>query len=368
MHIPDRLLNVGGLLLLLLGLAACGAPPNLTPAPTITPLPTATPDVSNAGQPNNPLRMALRPADLELARLLEATFEKAVLNASAVTIDLVLVENDAEALAAVCETGSDQLTVAWLNGLGYLAANEQNCGDAVLRIERDRRPGEAGVIIVNNAVGSSLLNLRNTTFCRLSYDDFYSWLLPTLLFRVNNLSVTDFERIEDRQTTSQLVTAVSTNQCAGAGLPESAYDALINRGDPRLAEVRLATTSVAWPFGVLVYPNEIPLAARISLTDGLLTLATALDPSSVQFPSATPDASPAPTPVAAEATADADTTPQPTARPRASATPFSVDLPESILAPFFGEGARIVRADPADFRELEVFIGQTRLDFEELGN
>ncbi len=352
---------------MLLVLAAC-APANIetTPIATITPLPTATPDVVNAGQPNNPLRMVIKPADPEFARLLEARLEDEILLASSVTVDIVLVERYADALAALCETGTPRLSVVWLDGLGYLAAQAQNCGEVVLRIRRDQRLGEAGVVLLNATLGTgNVANLIDNTYCRLGFDDFYSWLLPSLLFRARNIDPARFEAIVDYDDTDALLTALARGDCAGAAVSQSRYNALVNGDDRRAAAIRIGESSIRFPHDVLMYPNAIPLAARLSLTEGLQALDTDLDAdASTATPAATrtPDAEGTAEP---ESTAEADmtATPQPT-----SGAPAPAAMPTNLLAPFFGDGALIVQAAPEDFSELAAFIEETGLDIKELGN
>lgn len=366
-------------LLLMLLLAACG-PGDEELIPTTTPLPTATPSIDNAGQPNNPLRMFLQAADPDVAAALETDFEDAILQASNVSVDVQLVTGDAQGLAAVCDANTPRLSVAWLTGVGALAALEQQCGNAVLRIERDGELGEPVAFIVDVNLGVSDLEvLRERTFCRVNVTDFTSWLVPLMVFRTRSISPTEFSGINDYADYDALLQAVADGDCAGAAVPLSVYDASAERNN-----VRRALVTVRMPYPVLVYPALLPQAARLSLTDGLLAFDPQLEePLVVQpvlpvMPTATPQptvtATPEPenTPEATseatpETTAEVVPTSTPTMIPPTPQPPDPVTV-TNLYAPFFGPDVQIIDFANTTLSEIAAFVQSAQIDLQQMGN
>lgn len=350
--------RVIAVLTVLLIVAACATGPQATPTLvrlSPTPVSTALPGIATvvpAGLPDNPLRMALVPVDMAAARALKADLEQAILEATNVTIEILLMESTADLLAALCNTSAEQVSVAWLDGLGYAAARAQNCGEAVLRAQRgvDRGAvvGEAGQIILTRTLGTTSLDVLNgRTFCRLGYQDLYSWLLPTIIMRRANVNPASLGEIIDLPDLESLVAAVAQGDCAGAGVSVSALEQL---DSPDVAQVRISSTTPPLPYAILVYPYSIPLAARLSLTDGLVAFSEALAEELAAL-----EATPEPT---SEATAEADTeaTPEVTAEPE----------PVNLLAAFL-PATDLVRVQPGDFTAFEQFLNQARFDFAVLG-
>jgi ABC-type phosphate/phosphonate transport system substrate-binding protein len=268
----------------LLALAACrqetaqnlpAASAPLTPTPLSTPLP-AVPTLIPAGAEGNPIRLVVRPrgpaAD---ARNAAADVEAAILERSGLAVQVEVVERYAEALAALCDSAGGQVSAAWLNAPTYMAARAQNCGLPVLQIEQgtrqNARSGEAGLIIV--AQDSSIRDVRGLngqTFCRLGYDDFYSWLAPSLVMRASGLDpVSAPEAVVDYDDVPELIRAVANGDCDAAGIAESALEEYAGAlGETAEAITTLATT-ITFPYGVLVMPDEIPLGVRLALTETL---------------------------------------------------------------------------------------------------
>ncbi len=317
-------------------------PPTLTPTPFSTALPeiaTAVP----AGFPDNPIRMIIVPVDddlLEQESILEVTeepnsllsspltqteadLESAILDTSSVTIDVIPANRYADAISALCETRGADASVVWLDGLSYAVADAQNCGDPILITQREvgsrTQTGESGVIVVNRNLGSTNLTaLNGRTFCRLGFDDFYSWLLPTLLFERANLDISTFEMIVDYEDTDALLEALSTDECDGAGVSDSTFDAFVEAEEELSADLRVAETSPEFPYAVLMYPLEVDLSIRLSLTDGLLELVNATDEG-------------------------------------------------ELLNAFIGEG-ELVRVSREDFEALQTFLDEVGYDFAQLGD
>lgn len=173
--------------------------------------------------------------------------------------------------------------------------------------------GHAGLIIVNPRVGSRDLSaIVGRTFCRLGYDDLYSWLLPTLSFRARNIDLLRDATIRDLPDVPALVAAVAAGDCTMAGVPAGALEAL-GQADA----VRLAAESAPLPYGVLVYGPEVQLGVRLALDEALLALGNSA--------------------------ADA-----------------------ALLRPLLAQDA-LVRATPDDFAALRDFLTAARLDLARLG-
>lgn len=337
-------------LMLLPLLAACGgaAAPTATPfvrvteaRATATPLPALATSVP-AGFPDNPLRLMLVPVDRAAAEILEPQLENAILQASAVTVDVVLAEDDVELLTALCDTTTKTLTAAWVNGITYAAARARNCGDAVMQLQRGTQTGESALVLMSTTLESQdIRSLRGQVFCRPGMDDFYGWLVPSLMLRAAELDVSALADVRDYPDTGELLSAVASGECAGAGIAETLFADVDTDSDG----IRIAATSVTFPYGVLMYPFPIPLAARLSLNEGLPQIETSLLPAAESPAETTPEA-------AVEATAEAtsEATPDPTA-----------DYTH-LLAPFFGEG-KFVRLEPEDLAELDAFLEATGFNF-----
>jgi hypothetical protein len=137
--------------------------------------------------------------------------------------------------------------------------------------------GLPGVIVVNSEFGATDLSLIDTrTFCRLNTTDFYSWLLPTLVFKAAGIDLTgETVTVVDYDDNGDLLEAVSAGECAMAGVPQNVVDA----GLP--ANVEIAQTTIPIPFEVLVYPLQTEGGVRQTLSETLLAIAS--DPGSVEI-------------------------------------------------------------------------------------
>lgn len=252
--------------------------PTLTPTPRSTPLP-ALPTAIPIGQEGNPLQMIIHPpGDIDDARDAADDFEAAILEQSGLVVQVELVERDAEALAALCDSSSGQVAVAWLNGLSYLAAQAQNCGQPMLQVERgarqDARTGEAASIIAEEGGSvTTYSSLRGKNFCRISYDDLYSWLVPSLMMRANGVDPLALETVADYETIPELVQAVAEGDCDAAGIPAEALDEFADEIGDAAGNVTVLDTSVEFPLAILVVPLQVPLGTRLTLNDTLETLA-----------------------------------------------------------------------------------------------
>ncbi|MEO8607384.1 MAG: PhnD/SsuA/transferrin family substrate-binding protein [Chloroflexota bacterium] len=297
----------------------------LTSTPRSTPLPVVATAVP-AGAAENPLQMVIRPeGSMSAARSAIADFEAAVLEKSGLTIKVELVERYAEALGALCDSSGGQVTVAWLNGASYAAANAQNCGSPILQVERgtrsDAKTGEAASIIVNKAAKISTLSaLKGKDFCRINYDDFYTWFAPSLILKANGLNpLTDVGAVSDQTDIPAVIKAVAAGDCDAAGIPANALDDFADKlGDAADKVTVLTTTDTAFPYAILMIPSDVQLGTRIALNDALVAL--------------------------------------------------SEDSTTAVkMRALLGQNA-IVPVTSDDFKDLSDFIVSTRLDFSQLGN
>lgn len=297
--------------------------PTIVPTPRSTPLP-ALPTAVPLAEEENPLQMVIKPdGQIPNAERAIQDFEDAVRDESGLIVQIKLVERDAEALAALCNSGSGEVTVAWLNGLAYMAAESQNCGQPMLQVQKgsrsDLQTGKAAAIIVKKGSNLNAVNaLRDKNFCRLNDNDLYTWLIPALIMRQNALSPLALESVKDVEDIPALVEAVVKGDCDAGGIPadalESFADDLGDTGD----QVNILTTSVEFPFAILTVPVTVPLSTRLTLNKTLLTLTQSSD----------------------------------------TAVKLRTLLGQNALLP----------STPEDFTDLNDFIVSTGLDFAQLGN
>ena len=348
--------TVAGWGLLLMALAACGSfgpePTPTFPRPTATPLSTPLPDIATAvpaGMPENPLQLLIVPSDPDTAPALEDDLEAFLLESSNVTLDVVLVESQAEALGAVCDSGEGTVSAAFVDGMTYAAAEAQGCAAPQVQLERGRNTGEPGVLLVNGSLGVESVDVfSGRTFCRLGLTDLYSWQLPTLVMRTAGLDISDIGQINDYESVDEMLSAVANGTCTGTGLPEAVWEA---NEDEFSESISVIDTTPDIPYSVLIMPFEAPLSARLSLTDALIALD---DVPQVALSEATPEA----TADTDESTSGTDNTPD------AEATESAETI--NLLLPFFGEG-EFVRVAEDDFDDLQDFLDATGLNFSQLG-
>ena len=249
-----------------------------------------------AGLPGNPLQMVMQPVSSSLYIAPEVTvepgigevmlpasstqaeldLEQAILKYSSVTVDIVPAANPADVLRALCDA-SERVSAVWVDGVSFTAALAQNCGEPIYivekRIDNQRETGEAGVVIINRNLGSTQLSVLNSrTFCRLGINDFYSWILPLMIFRANNIDTTRFETVVDYDDPQAMVEAVASGECSGAGISSIVYNDIVDDNEELSDDISVSFSSPAIPFAVLMYPVKMQLGIRVSLTEGLLRL------------------------------------------------------------------------------------------------
>jgi ABC-type phosphate/phosphonate transport system substrate-binding protein len=270
----------------LLLLTSCRRLPKAGPTarPTITPTPrsTALPPIATLAPPGtqeNPLHMAVVAPDAEaVGQVVINAIESAMLTQADLYVVVDLVGTDAQALAALCNSSGGTVSAAWLGGLSYVGAYAQECGSAALQVERggtDAETGDTARIIVNPALDvSSIGDLEGNSFCRLGYDDVYSWMIPSLMLRAAGVNSSDLLQIIDYQDVDTLVADVANGACDAAGIASSQLDA--DSG------VRTLQESVAIPYSVLVVPEQVPFGQRQQFVDTLVAMSEGAQPESLE--------------------------------------------------------------------------------------
>lgn len=182
-----------GAIVVILALVGCGGR-EATPIPATsvassvtvppaTPLPPLPP-VEETGSTENPLSMYLLvddPSEVESA----ADELASELSAEAgLSIRVVLTQDPAVALAALCD---GQAAAATLDALTYLTAQEAGCGDLLYQVETDGEVARQGQIISLSDRIFTLPNVRDRIFCRNEDDLMIGWVEPVLALQANGI-------------------------------------------------------------------------------------------------------------------------------------------------------------------------------------
>jgi ABC-type phosphate/phosphonate transport system substrate-binding protein len=287
-HQPQRSLILLLMLLIVLVLTACRRADDegqifvatLTPTPRSTPLPPVA-TVVPPGSEENPLRMLIRPASTALRAAAQNDlndFQTALQEQSGLVIEVVLVESYAEAVGALCDSSAGQVAVAWLDGVSYMAAMSQNCGKPIMQVERgqraDAQTGESVQMMVSADSGLSALSaLDGKNFCRISAEDVYSWLVPSLMLRAAGVDPLSFAAITDYETIPEMLEAVAEGDCDAAAVSARQYENAERDIGDAAEQLQILETSVNFPYNILMYPLELPLGQRLALDDALLNMA-----------------------------------------------------------------------------------------------
>jgi ABC-type phosphate/phosphonate transport system substrate-binding protein len=251
--------------------------PTFTATPRSTPLPAIATTIP-PGQEDNPIQMVLRPAgDVAAARRAISDLEAALLKNTKLSVQIELVEREALAVAALCASTSEKSAMAWISGMAFLAAQAENCGQPLLQIEQGRgsaaTTGSASSIVVRTGI-NSYDALQGRIFCRITYTDPTSWLIPSLMLRSNGLNlISDLKTITDFPSIPELVKAVGSGKCDAAGIPADAMEQFADELQAIQTKVSILETSVDFPYSILMLPTEIPLGTQTALQTALLKLA-----------------------------------------------------------------------------------------------
>lgn len=261
---------------LVLLLAACrrgggAGGPTLQPTLTATPRSTALPALPTAlpiGSEDNPVRLVIvPPADVSSRSATNAAgaLGDALTEGAGFTIQVVTVETQAEAVRALCESVTGEVSAAWLNALGYAAASALDCGSPALLAQADDATVRDVQIYVREAAEiTALSGLTEAVVCRVSVTDADSWLIPSLILQAAGVSPTSLVTVQDFDSPEAILDALDSEDCDAAGLPTAAYDEA--SGTVR-GTLQPLGEPVSVPNAVLFYPLELPLGARTTLTD-----------------------------------------------------------------------------------------------------
>jgi ABC-type phosphate/phosphonate transport system substrate-binding protein len=203
--------------------------------------------------------------------------QDALLEETGLVVEIELVEHDSDGVAALCDAIGGTPAVAWVSGVGYAAASAEGCGVPALMVEQGTgqraTTGEEVQIIVNRALGiTEIAALAGQTFCRLGYDDLYTWLVPNLMLRAGGIS--EMPDAVDSPDIEALVEAVAAGDCDAAGISASDFDEF---GDDADDSVRALSQTVTIPYAVFMYPPATTLDTRTRLVDGLMAMAESSD-------------------------------------------------------------------------------------------
>jgi len=265
------------LLLVALGLTACGGEETRAPAtqrptpvpPTPTLRSTALPDVPEApmlGDPERPIELLFAVSSSGAAQRTANELQRFLTDALEAEITVSLT-TEASALEALC---SGRPVAAWLSAFSFVKAYE-TCGVIpAFAVTRGTPPGVTigtSTLIVGPRGETRLSSLAGKTFCRSaeSDDTFATWVLPSLILNGEGIDpVTDLAAIRDMPDDLSLGAALLQGVCHAAAFVPSEYDSFLeklaqrlstedNRILPRDIDERLSVLSEA---GDVTYPAQ----------------------------------------------------------------------------------------------------------------
>ena len=330
------------IILLTLFLAACGnldpPPPTNTPLPTIrvisSPLPPISTEAPAGFDEDNPMQFVIVAADAEASAEQVGALTDAI-NAETDIVVNAEVGTTGTAVEALCNPNG-RLVAAYVDGLTYAVASLRGCGlPAFKRIDTSGNVGRASIIIAGfpevpvesenegdeaedgeevetQIIEPSLETVAAGTYCRISATDVYSWQLPAIAFQAAGISLTDFQDIQSYETYEELIVAVESGDCSGAGVPVDIWQASDAVG------LRELETTAEAPFNVLMFASGGALEAVENVSTGIQD---------------------------------------------------AFDANPSLFAPFFGSGTLEAIGDgDTDLENIRSFLTDTNLDFTQLGN
>lgn len=350
----------------ILTLTACGVGPEVTlPPPTITstPISTELPSIATAipagFNSDNPIQIVIVPADPEQAIDVVDDFEDQLEELTEVSITVMLAETQAEASALLCNSASGRQSAVWVNGMTYATSNLQGCGVGILQADTSNGTGEAGVLLLNvDYEDTGIVGAVNDTLCRISVDDLYSWILPTIFYSIEGFTVLDIDDVNELEDNDALIDAVTNGTCAAVGMTEEAWEIYFDEIEVEATDetddeaedetedspVFVAGTSPEIPFNVFAVPFSMPLDAIDDIETALIRMDVASGRSTIEVD-------------------DSDS--ESTEEPDTSADDLDVD--EDMMNILFGEGA-FQQVDETDFTDFIEFLETSEIDFAGLGN
>lgn len=231
------------------------------------------------GSEDNPLHLQIV-APSSSSRLVSSAvddLQQALLEDTELVVEVDLVETDAEALAALCDSSAGTISAAWVSGLAYAAAYDQGCGTAALQVQRGSRSSgstgdEALIIVRSNLDIAGVGDLVDHSFCRMGYSDFYSWLIPSMMLKAGGISsAAQFSEVRDYDDASAMIEDVASGDCDAAGIAASMYESFVSV--TARSRIHTLQQSVEIPYLLLVVPPQLPLAQRDALANALVSIA-----------------------------------------------------------------------------------------------
>ena len=263
----------------------------VSPTPRATPLPDVSP-VAPVGSEQRPLALVfvLPRSDQNTGTAsVQRDVQSWLFDELGLSVTVTFVENDAEALRAVCTgTGDGGPAAAWMNAFTAMAA-ERSCGAepalAVMRGTGTRASIGTAVEIIGRAGLASLDALRGQSMCRVSgEDDLSAWVYPSLLLTGAGVSpFTDMPAPREYDSAADVVEAISNGDCAAAALPPGAYEDALDElaGNAADREELEAAVTVLRPAGETATPrgssfsgypaNVVPYDALVFPSSGVFS-------------------------------------------------------------------------------------------------
>lgn len=334
-------------------LAGCGLavtpapiiPTRVPPTPISTHLPAVATDIPAGFDSANPVQVVIV-GDAENAA---DNLEEELNAISPIEMDVVLVSSQVEAMALLCDSESGTVSAAWLSGTTYPAARA--CGIITLQAEQGTQrlseTGEAGVLVINAEFAEDGLSAAlEENFCRLSVNDFYSWLVPMMLFGVEEIDPASIADINEYEDNDALVAALASGECAAIGMSETAWEEYLDADDALSEATVVVATSAEFPHHIMAFPFGADLEVINDIIAALLQIDAASGRSELESEEA-------------EATAEATSDPEATEAPE-------IEIDEDDLTALFGEGY-FIPASSGDFSILDNFLESTGLNFAQIG-
>ncbi len=243
--------------------------PTATYTPRSTPLPTvATPPPP--GTTDNPIQLFfVRPAAVSRGTVTNAAndLETILSETASLSVNIEIAETGADAVAALCDSPGGVPAAAWVDGVTYAAA--RTCAERSLAVVREDGAGaDVAIIVPQSSEAQTIRDLGEAVFCRLSVDDLYTWLVPSLILQANSVSPTSLSAINDYPDLGDLISAVGAGDCDAAGVNLAELEAV--GGSSRIRELG---TSERVPYAILMIAPSIPLGTRNALNDAMLAIA-----------------------------------------------------------------------------------------------
>ncbi len=276
-----RLLLLGSLMLVFAACRPQAAALLPTPIPTLTSVPRSTPlpalPTSVAiGKSDNPLRLIVHPNTKLDSDKTVTDLEAAIEKKTGLVVKIEVVDSDAAVLTALCSSTVSQTAMAWVSGLAYIAANAKKCGQPQLLVSRgtgaNASTGEIATIIVRRGMGG-LSDIKGRIFCRIANTDLISWVIPSMMMEAAGMDPeNDPKTIKDYAEPADLVKAVASSQCDAAAISDASVGELVTDDTAVSTKVSTLTSSLEFPYTVLVASSDIPLGALTALNGEWVTL------------------------------------------------------------------------------------------------